>query len=881
LAAILSLFPPFVSGLSQFRLKVVIRVAQLLKVVDFRESLHVTSAPLLAAAVSLLFRFVARCRKGFVFFLLLISSLAGGLAVNSVKGQVSAAPKIDQPTNSVAVTNGDTTPHFNVTSYVVQDNGLLPTNIWVPMLSKYTGTNVSLTDIVKATFELQAQYRDHGHPQASIAIAHEQIANGVVTLNIFQTAIPQVVVSGVRYYSPTNAAAPLTLPPLAPVLVPQTAAAAVAATPPPPAFPPLTAPVVPAKAATPAELALARAALSKKEFELDTEVPDTCIHVVSTNAGPRFVVRKYLIEGNTILTPHDLAMVLTNIDGAYGTNVSFDGVRAVVQQLQKAYRDGGYVTVAVGLPRQKLTNAEVTVKVTEGRLEDILAKGNNYFSSNNVMRALPSLHTNMILNAIVFQDELNSANANQDRQIYPVLGPGPDPGSSALTLNVKDQLPVHGKLDFNNQNSPDTPDLRLNASAVDDNLWQLEHQFGVQYGFSPTLYKQGPQWNFFDLPAVADYSTFYRLPLGGPEDVANTIETHPGSFGYDEATRQFNLPPPSGQRELNIYASRATIDTGVQTLSSETLTSGTNTLFRQSVQEGITINEDVGFQLSQPLPQFNGISSTLSGGLDYKYLSQENAQTNFSSITSSGGTGANGKPTTNISINITTAPLTRQIVNYLPLALNYNANWNDFLGPASASLGLSANLWFSSATYTNGLLQFTHLNAIQNITGSSLTTGHWVILKPGFTQTIFNGNNWQTVIHADGQWSSQPLISNEQYGIGGVNSVRGYHEGEAFGDNGWLFTMEEDTPPYLVGTVYGSQQLSVHASIYMDGAQVYLIDPQPTVASRTSLWSTGFGVGGAIGSHWQAQFLFSLPLISTTLVPRYNPYFNFELAAQF
>lgn len=798
------------------------------------------------------------------------------MALNSAEAQVSTAPKIDQPANGIAITNSDTTPHFDVTSYVVQDNGLLPTNVWVPLLSKYTGTNVSLTEIVQATFELQAQYRDHGHPRASIAIAHEQIANGVVTLNVFQTAVPQVVVSGVRYYSPTNAAAALTLPAVAPVLVPQAAAA----TPPALAFGPLTAPVVAVAAATPAEIAAARAALAKKEFELDTEVPDTRIHVISTNAGPRFVVKKYLIEGNTILTAHDLAMVLTNIDGAYGTNVSFDGVRAVVQQLQKAYRDGGYVTVAVGLPRQKLTNAEVKVKVTEGRLEDILVKGNHYFSSNNVMRALPGVHTNIILNAIVFQDELSRANANQDRQIYPVLGPGPDPGSSALTLNVKDQLPVHAKLDFNNQNSPGTPDLRVNASAVDDNLWQQEQQLGVQYGFSPTEYKQGPQWNFYDLPAVADYSTFYRLPLGGPEDVANTVETHPGSFGFDEATRQFNLPPPSGQRELNIYASRATIDTGVQIISSQSFTSGTNTLSRLSVQQGITINEDVGFQFSQPLPQFNDISSTLSGGLDYKYLSQQNAQTNFASITTS-GTGPNGEPTNVTSTTVTTVPLTRQIVNYLPLALNYSANWNDFMGPASASLGLSANLWFSSTTYTNGLQQFTGMHAITNITGSSLTTGHWVILKPGITQTILNGNNWQTIIHADGQWSSQPLISNEQFGIGGVNSVRGYHEGEAFGDNGWLITAEEDTPPYIVGTVYDGQQLSVHASIYMDGAQAYLIDPQTGVPSRTSLWSTGIGVGAAIGSHWQAQFLFSLPLVSTTLVPRYNPYFNFELTAQF
>ncbi len=92
-----------------------------------------------------------------------------------------------------------------------------------------------------------------------------------------------------------------------------------------------------------------------------------------------------------------------------GTNVSIAGIKAVVQQLQLAYRERGYITVAVGLPRQTLTNATVKVQVTEGRLAVINVEGNYYFSSNNVMRALPSLQTNIILNGDILQAELNRA----------------------------------------------------------------------------------------------------------------------------------------------------------------------------------------------------------------------------------------------------------------------------------------------------------------------------------------------------------------------------------------------------------------------------------------------------------------------------------------
>ena len=70
----------------------------------------------------------------------------------------------------------------------------------------------------------------------------------------------------------------------------------------------------------------------------------------------------------------------------------------------------------------------------------------------------------------------------------------------------------------------------MNGSAVYDNLWQAEHSLGVQYGFSPEVYKQGNQWNFYDQPTVAYYSAFYRLPAGQP----GTDREHGG-----EQPRQF------------------------------------------------------------------------------------------------------------------------------------------------------------------------------------------------------------------------------------------------------------------------------------------------------------------------------------------------------
>jgi beta-lactamase regulating signal transducer with metallopeptidase domain len=96
-------------------------------------------------------------------------------------------------------------------------------------------------------------------------------------------------------------------------------------------------------------------------------LPQT-IHVASTDTGPRFDVEHYRISGNSILTPQTISATLANIDGAFGTNVSFEAVKTVQQQLQRAYREHGYTAVKVTLPMQKITNATVTIQVREGRL---------------------------------------------------------------------------------------------------------------------------------------------------------------------------------------------------------------------------------------------------------------------------------------------------------------------------------------------------------------------------------------------------------------------------------------------------------------------------------------------------------------------------------
>jgi len=90
-----------------------------------------------------------------------------------------------------------------------------------------------------------------------------------------------------------------------------------------------------------------------------------------------------------------------------------------------------------------------------------------------------------------------------------------------------------------------------------------------------------------------------------------------------------------------------------------------------------------------------------------------------------------------------------------------------------------------------------------------------------------------------GQFTSEPLIDNEQFSIGGVQSVRGYLESEALGDTGASGSLELRSPslPSLLGvTVH-----EVYVYVFYDGGIVAIIDPLPQQSARMDLVSSGLG----------------------------------------
>lgn len=579
-------------------------------------------------------------------------------------------------------------------------------------------------------------------------------------------------------------------------------------------------------------------------------------------------VRAYEVAGNTLLPPEKISAVLTNFTGP---DMDVPRILQGVGELQLLYRNLGFVTVGVTLPQQRPTNGVVRVQVTEGRLARITIKGNRYFSSNNVIRALPDLTTNILLNSKWLQPEMDLANANSDRQIYPVLSPGVDPGTTELDLTVKDRLPLHGHFEINDKATPETPLLRIDSAIQYNNLWQYEHQVGLEYNFSPQELKPGdarPQ--FYDQPAVASYSGFYRLPLHLGGSLRKTYDRMPVDFGYDQVTHRFNLPPPTGNPELVVYASRSTSDTGSRFGPVNTITNtATLDVTSQTAERSPVATENVGTKFILPLPTWHGLQSSLNVGWDYKSFQSRTLLTNYTTVQQFNTNG-----TQQYSQTVPNPQNSAALLVYLPLSIGWSGARQDKCGSTSFTLGDTVFLDSLASARTN----------FQVVAGSRAAGGNYTTVNAGLTREQMLPQDWSLLFRVNGQWASAALINNEQFALGGTSGVRGYQEGENYGDSGWRALFDLRAPPINIGylpTQHDEIPADLRCSWFMDYGENYLLDRPSAVSSTIREWGTGVGFYLTAGPHLDARLTLAWALHDTPLTRSGNARAYFSVGYQF
>jgi hemolysin activation/secretion protein len=163
------------------------------------------------------------------------------------------------------------------------------------------------------------------------------------------------------------------------------------------------------------------------------------------------------------------------------------------------------------------------------------------------------------------------------------------------------------------------------------------------------------------------------------------------------------------------------------------------------------------------LPKWDEMEQKVAFGLDYRAFGNQVVPT-----------GTNQSLTPDITIH--------------PASINYSAlrrmTAADFSFYAGASRNIPGGSDGKESDWRNGAA------------ARQAVTDDYSILRYGFTYARQFRNEWQVRFAMNGQYSSDALVSGEQFGLGGPDSVRGYQLREVSNDRGYSMQNEIYTPDF-------------------------------------------------------------------------------------
>jgi hemolysin activation/secretion protein len=462
-----------------------------------------------------------------------------------------------------------------------------------------------------------------------------------------------------------------------------------------------------------------------------------------------FDILEYVVEGNTVLPPARVEEAVYPFLGEKKSIQDAEGARAA---LEKAYHDGGYLTVFVDIPEQEVAAGAVRLRVTEGRVERLRVTGSRYYSLGRIKEKAPDLAEGSVPYFPEVQKQLASVNKGGDRRVTPVLRPGRTPGKVEVDLKVDDKPPLHGNVELNDRYSANTTHSRLNANARYDNLWQKEHSFslGVQTA-----------------PQDTDESKVLSATYVWPMDNGNYLAAY-----------------------------------GVVSESDVAAVGDVNVIGNGAI---------AGLRYILPLRSRPGYFHTLTLGVDYKDFDE--------------------------TVTLLGADSSNTPISYLPFSLGYEGT----LQGEQSSTQFNATLNFSLRGLADSTVEclpgvFVNEFACKRFGGKA----NYAFLRLDLKHTRQFENGWSLFGRLAGQLASGPLISNEQFSAGGVDSVRGYMESNSSGDDGLTYGLELRTPSLAGRVSEGLEDLTLYA--FAEGASLRIREPLPAQGDRFDLLSAGLGL---------------------------------------
>ncbi len=166
-------------------------------------------------------------------------------------------------------------------------------------------------------------------------------------------------------------------------------------------------------------------------------------------------------------------------------------------------------------------------------------------------------------------------------------------------------------------------------------------------------------------------------------------------------------------------------------------------------------------------------------------------------------------------------------IAYVPLVISYNRQLTTETSAFNMTIGATAGLRGFGSEISD--VQAQRFNAV----------GNFVHVNVDFDYTRALGGDFSAFARLTGQFADSPLVTNEQFSIGGNSSVRGYFQSDAVGDDGVNGSIELRSPS--LASKLGGFVDELRFFAFADGGFVRVRSPLPDQDSEFTLVSAGAG----------------------------------------
>lgn len=364
----------------------------------------------------------------------------------------------------------------------------------------------------------------------------------------------------------------------------------------------------------------------------------------------------------------------------------------------------------------------------------------------------------------------------------------------------------------------------------------------------------GTELGLVDVELKADET----LPLHGSLEISNRAGNNTSELRLNAGIHYDNLwdrdhsisfqyqTSPEKPNEVEVFSGSYMLPTpwnADQTMVVYGVLSNSETAFGEGFKT-VGKGSIIGTRYIVPLQAYDNYGHNLVAGFDYKKFDETTG-----SVSSS--TGDTNSP-----------------VEYFPFSLAYNGSLPDAGGLTLWNAGL--NMSFRGAITRQQNMANKRFNAKGNYLN--------VVLGMERRQKLPAGMG--LAFKLDGQVSDQPLISNEQYSAGGVESVRGYKESEVSGDSA-LHGVTELSAPDLAPLFKLGEGFQIVPYTFFDFALLWINDPQPAQQSEFNLQGTGMGIRATLFRNLECQLDWGVALSGTSYAGYGDSRVHFRVKYQF